>query len=279
MAFKGQFTYGIPVTAINIVDALPDNAVIPATVVNSLKGDVLGITVADLFASASVITFNGTTLYSTTPLAGPLVGPVSDVGNIAFGDKAGKNTQTNNSTFLGIESGAFATNASNSIFIGYHSGRTATNARNSVFLGIDAGKTATDAGWSNFIGQNAGSGATAANHSNFLGYLAGVNATGADNSNFLGQWAGYFASTAFRSNFLGYEAGMNSTGNNVNAFGYRAHKGGSLSGQTVFANATLPSYLNRTAAVAAITVPLGAVAGNTYLYYNETIFAIQGIRL
>lgn len=48
MAFKGQFTYGIPVTSINIVDTLPDNAVIPASVVDSIKGDVLGISLADL---------------------------------------------------------------------------------------------------------------------------------------------------------------------------------------------------------------------------------------
>ena len=48
MAFKGQFTYGIPVTAINIVDALPDNAVIPASVVDSRKGPVVGIALGDL---------------------------------------------------------------------------------------------------------------------------------------------------------------------------------------------------------------------------------------
>lgn len=48
MAFRGQFTYGIPVTATNIVDALPDNAVIPASVVGSLKGEVLGISLVDL---------------------------------------------------------------------------------------------------------------------------------------------------------------------------------------------------------------------------------------
>ena len=72
---------------------------------------------------------------------------------------------------------------------------------------------------------------------------------------------------------------MGSTGNNVNAFGYQAHKGGTLSGQTVFANATLPTFANRAAATTAITVPNGAVAGNTYLYYNQTTFAIEGVRL
>jgi hypothetical protein len=72
---------------------------------------------------------------------------------------------------------------------------------------------------------------------------------------------------------------MNSTGNNVNAFGYQAHKAGTLSGQTVFANATLPSYVDRTAATTAINVPNGAISGNTYLYYNQTTFAIEAVRL
>jgi hypothetical protein len=72
---------------------------------------------------------------------------------------------------------------------------------------------------------------------------------------------------------------MNSTGNNVNAFGYQAHKAGTLSGQTVFANATLPSYVDRTAATIAINVLNGAISGNTYLYYNQTTFAIEAVRL
>jgi hypothetical protein len=333
MSFLGQLNFGYPVTSHNIITDVPDNAVLPLSIGSSLQGNTLGVTFGDLksqISSPSVIAVNGTTLYSTIPLAGPLVGPVSDIGNIAFGDKAGKDTQTNQSTFLGIESGAFATNASNSFFVGYYSGRNATNANASTFLGNGAGNNATNASYSNFIGQNAGSGATNAEHSNFLGYLAGAGgfgatyanffgryagyqanaafngnfigesagyqATSGSNSNFIGSFAGYQATSANRSNFIGYEtgfnattaydsnfigyqAGMNSTGNNVNAFGYRANKGGSLSGQTVFSNVTLPSYLNRAAATTAITVPNGAVTGSTYLYYNQTTFAIEAVRL
>jgi len=70
------------------------------------------------------------------------------------------------------------------------------------------------------------------------------------------------APDANSSNFLGNEAGMNSTGNNVNAFGFRAHKGGTLSGQTVFSNNSMPTFANHAAAALAITTALGAVAGN-----------------
>ena len=41
----------------------------------------------------------------------------------------------------------------------------------------------------------------------------------------------------------------------------------------------MPSYVNRAAAVAAITVLLGGSAGSTYLYYNETTFGIEAVRL
>lgn len=47
----------------------------------------------------------------------------------------------------------------------------------------------------------------------------------------------------------------------------------------VLPNTSLPSYIDRAAATAAITVLLGASAGNTYLYYNATTYGIEGVRL
>lgn len=213
-------------------------------------------------APASSIATNGTSLYSTNPLAGPLVGELGNIGNIILGEQAGENSEIFNSNFLGPQAGRNATYARNSNFLGYSAGINATNANNSNFLGNGAGQFAINASYSNFFGNNAGAEANAAYQSNFLG-----------------SYAGTLATTANNSNFFGYEAGMNSTGNNVNAFGYQANKGGTLSGQTVFSNASLPSYTNRSAATTAITVPNGAVAGNTYLYYNQTTFAIEAVRL
>ena len=46
-----------------------------------------------------------------------------------------------------------------------------------------------------------------------------------------------------------------------------------------FSNVSFASYANRAAATTAITVPNGARAGNTYLYYNQATFAIEGVRL
>ena len=79
MSFKGQINFGYPLTFHNIVTTIPDNAVLPLSIGSSLQGNILGVTFGDLksqVSSPSVIAVNGTTLNSTIPLAGPLVGPL-----------------------------------------------------------------------------------------------------------------------------------------------------------------------------------------------------------
>ena len=75
------------------------------------------------------------------------------------------------------------------------------------------------------------------------------------------------------------------TGNCVTALGYNAgynpslNTGNCLSGQFIVGNNTLPSYLNYATASASITVVAGAVACNTYLFYNQANCSIEAIRL
>jgi hypothetical protein len=195
-------------------------------------------------ATGVITTSENGTMYSTNPVAG-----VPDAGS------------------------------SNSIFLGYQSGNGATNAEYSNFIGNEAGRQATNATYSNFFGNGAGWSAADSHDSNFLGAGAGYEAEDAYNSNFIGLRAGRSATGANNSNFFGFNAGYGSTGNNVNAFGNSAGYGNTLSGKTIFSNSSLPSYVDRTAAVAAITVLLGASAGDTYLYYNETTFGIEAVRL
>jgi hypothetical protein len=52
-----------------------------------------------------------------------------------------------------------------------------------------------------------------------------------------------------------------------------------LNGQTIFSNASFPSYADEAAAAAAITVLLGATAGCTYLYVDESDSIVKAIRL
>lgn len=243
---------------------------------------------------SSIISTLGTSLYSTIPAAGP---NFNTNGSIFFGENAGQNaSNADNSNFLGGFSGYNATNANRSNFLGQEAGSQATNAFQSNFIGYRAGYQAVSANNSNFFGYRAGYASSSSNNSVFIGQLAGQNAIGtqssifigsgvaqnvtnASSSTFLGPNAGNNSSNVSNCNFLGREAGMNSTGNNVNAFGQTAGVGNALSGMTIFSNLSLPSFVNRAAATTAITVANGAVAGNTYLYYNQTTFAIEGIRL
>ena len=273
----------------------PNKSILPVGVMDDRRDDSYitgGITVADLLSSVSgPIATVGSSLYSTNPASNTIsnngvnafglgAGSPSSMDSNYFGRYAGYGSGgSTQSNFFGVNAGANAINSDNSNFLGGYAGQGATVCYRSNFFGNIAGEAANLAYRSNFIGYAAGDHASNSYQSNFIGYAAGNYAPNANNSNFIGYLAGYQASNAYNSNFIGNEAGMSSTSNNVNAFGFRAHKGGTLSGQTVFSNTTLPSYLNYAAAVLAITVPLGAVAGNTYLYHDQTNKTVGTVRL
>lgn len=80
-------------------------------------------------------------------------------------------------------------------------------------------------------------------------------------------------------NAFGRAAANGNQGNHVNAFGVDAGLNNQLSNKTIFSNTSLPSYANATAAAAAITVLLGASAGCTYLYFDDSTDTIKAIRL
>jgi len=183
----------------------------------------------------------------------------------------------NNNVFWGYNTGT-GTGMTNTNALGRNAGAGATSSTFSNFLGASAGLNATSATYANYFGVSAGNGAAGAYESVFMGVNAGLNATNAYRSIFLGTSAGN-GSTSNNSFYLGFRAGQNSTGNNVVALGVDAGIGNTLSGKTIISNGSLPSYLDRATALLAITVALGAIAGNTYLYYNQTTFTIEAVRL
>lgn len=190
-------------------------------------------------SSSRPIAVTGSTIYSTSPLAGI-------------------NPDTINSIFLSDDAGAGAINASNSNFLGYRAGVSATNAADSNFLGQGAGFEATDAQYSNFLGNNAGNSATNAANSNFLGPFAGENATDADNSNFLGQNAGSSATNANNSNFLGQSAGSSAI--NANSSNFLGQDAGADATNAYYSN-FLGNSAGRTAASASYSTLIGYQVG------------------
>jgi hypothetical protein len=60
MSFQGQFNFGYPVTAQNIITNIPDNAVLPLSIGSSLQGNILGIRFEDLKSQLSSVSEWGT---------------------------------------------------------------------------------------------------------------------------------------------------------------------------------------------------------------------------
>lgn len=233
---------------------------------------------ASQIAPTAVIEAVGTTIYTTTPAT---QNPASQ-DSIFFGFNSGYNTASNNVVntiglgtrtafqsgnineciLLGNEAGQALQNSSFTIGIGYAAAFQSNNLTQSVCIGPNAGNTNSNSNNAVFIGNNAGRLSTANNQSIFIGNQAGENADGSSSSI-----------------YIGVQAGLNSSAANTICLGSAAGIGNQRNSMTIFANGVLPEYANRAAAVANITIASGAVANNTYLYYNQTTFAIEGVRL
>ena len=140
------------------------------------------------------------------------------------------------------------------------------------------------------IGRNAGDGATgtdcvalgsnsgfntASTESVYIGSGAGTDSSG-DNNVAIGLGAGD-QNTGSNVVLLGELAGNLNTGDDVVAIGISAANGNTLSGMFVISPSALPSYADATAAATAITVALGANAGDYYLYHDQSDDTIKAV--
>lgn len=134
---------------------------------------------------------------------------------------------------------------------------------------------------------------------NAFGTQAAEDNTG-NNVNLFGADAGY-RNVGSGCNFFGTAAGQGNQDYNVHGFGENAGRknqsrhavfigaqagydvatdtGNAIGSAFVINNAILSSFVDSATAQAALTVLNGAVAGNTYLYYNSTKFTIEAVRL
>ena len=134
---------------------------------------------------------------------------------------------------------------------------------------------------------------------NAFGTQAAEDNTG-NNVNLFGADAGY-RNVGSGCNFFGTAAGQDNQNFNVHGFGENAGRknqsrhavfigaqagydvatdtGNAIGSAFVINNAILSSFVDSATAQAALTVLNGAVAGNTYLYYNSTKFTIEAVRL
>lgn len=103
---------------------------------------------------------------------------------------------------------------------------------------------------------------------NAYGFRAALGNSG-DNINAFGSNSADNNSGSHVNSF-GQAAGRSNTANDSNFFGRQAGENNNTSfGVTVFSNQSVPSYADHTAALAALTVANGCVAGQVYIYRNE----------
>jgi hypothetical protein len=196
--------------------------IVGASITGSFTGSLVGSIIGSI---------EGTASYATTAITSSY--PIAISGSTIYSSAPPpSNFNTNNSIFLGKDSGTDAENAFKSVFLGYGAGQIGINAFNSIFLGENAGAGSQNAFQSAFIGQNAGLNAFGASNSTFIGYQAGsgvfngnhavfignnsgFQAGNSNNSIFIGDNSGFKSSNASYSTLLGYNTGKNVSGNGI----------------------------------------------------------------
>ena len=171
------------------------------------------------------------------------------------GTGAGEGQSGNSVIAFGREAGVNNTGSTN-IFINYGAGYGNTG-NNTIGLGAEALSQNTR-DYVNAFGRTAGN-ANAGDRCNFMGYKSGASNSGYD------------------INAFGNLACYGNDGNDVNAFGKEAGLSNKIHGQTIFSIASFPTYVDATAAAAAINLANGASIGCLYLYYDTTLGAVSAV--
>lgn len=195
MSFLGQINFGYPITTQNIIATIPDNAVLPFSIGNSLQGNILGVTFEDLKLQVS---------------------PVFTQGNIKFGDSALNDVTTGfNNIAIGISSLENNITGAENIAIGT---AALQNAIGSFNIGIGANSLLSTVGGGNNIG---------------LGGLTLRNNTEGSANIAIGMYALYNNTTGSTNVAVGQNALYNNTTSDQNvAIGHNALEQNNKAGNT-----------------------------------------------
>lgn len=106
--------------------------------------------------------------------------------------------------------------------------------------------------------------------------IGGGDNNSGGNCVFIGRFSGK-NNTGNQCVFIGDQAGEDNTGDQVVALGQAAGIANALSNQFIVSPSNMPSYADATAAATAITVALGATAGDFYLYHDQSDDTIKAV--
>ena len=126
--------------------------------------------------------------------------------NTFFGENSGRNTTSNQNTFIGFSSGRDNTSGDLNTFIGSSAGRSNTTAVVNTFIGASAGLSTRDGSSNTFIGRAAGSSNISGGANVYVGSSAGQSALGTGNC-YIGSGAALNMTNGNSNIFLGNSAG------------------------------------------------------------------------
>ena len=186
MSFTGQFNFGYPITSQNIITNVPDNAVLPLSIGNSLQGNILGVTFADLKSQIAPTFTNCNIAFGEDALSSITTGEY----NVGIGCNVLKfNTNGSNNVAIGASTLQNSTTGENNTAIGYQALYNNTTGVYNTFIGISAGRSITTGsgnvglGWSTLSGGPDGTG----QNNIGIGQLAGANVGAANFSIAIGS--------------------------------------------------------------------------------------------
>ena len=126
-------------------------------------------------------------------------------------------------TFLGTNSGRYATNSTHNTYIGYSSGANSANGGDNTYIGTSSGQN-QNGSCNTFVGASSGGNGTGTgSYNTCMGYLSGAYTTTGSSNLMLGDRAGYKIKTGSNNVSLGYRAGYNNEAGAGNVLiGYEA---------------------------------------------------------
>lgn len=138
--------------------------------------------------SGQVLTTNGSGVLSFATAGGSSLTGSTVSGLTSLGDNA-NTTVSNNNTFIGANSGAYATAGSNNTYVGQDAGELETTTGNNTAVGSFAlqGTTRIGGEYNTAIGSNAQSFGVSGEYNVAVGYQANVFGTTGDNNVIIGR--------------------------------------------------------------------------------------------
>ena len=209
MNFQGQFNFGYPIVPKNIINTIPDEAVIPLSMGSSLQGNVLATTFENLksqIASPWPVFIQYNALNSTLWNNGPGTHELNDT-NVSFG-KLALSSNVNGLLNTAIGTNALQNNqgGAQNTAVGHNTLSNAVNLLENTAVGNRVLQNLYSGGYNTGTGANALKSATTGSSNIAVGGESLVDLTTGINNTAVGYQSGWQLTVGSHNTMIGYQA-------------------------------------------------------------------------